>query len=77
MRSRLLLALGAILIVIGAYVALRPLLGGAPVTGSRLLDMAFAAFFLLRGVMNVRAAGRRPLGGQPDARASTHRDTSQ
>lgn len=59
MRSRILLALGAILIVIGLYLAIRPLAGsGAPVTSSRFMDMAFAVFFLIRGTMNVRAARR-------------------
>ena len=60
MRSKFLLALGAILILIGLYLALRPLVGaGTPVTSSRFLDMAFAVFFLIRGAMNVRVA-RRP-----------------
>ena len=60
-RSRFLLALGAILIVIGGYLAVRPLIGaGAPITSSRWLDMAFAVFFLIRGVMNVRTATRAP-----------------
>lgn len=61
MRSRFLLALGAILIGIGVYLALRPLVGtGAPITSSRWLDMAFAVFFLIRGAMNVRTATRSP-----------------
>lgn len=61
MRSRFLLALGAILIGIGVYLAMRPLVGtGAPITSSRWLDMAFAVFFLIRGVMNVRTATRSP-----------------
>lgn len=49
------LVLGIVMLGLGAYIALRPLLGAPPVTGTRLLDMAFAALFLLRGVMNIRA----------------------
>lgn len=65
-RSRFLLALGAILIVIGGYLAVRPLIGaGAPITSSRWLDMAFAVFFLIRGVMNVRTATRAPYRPAP------------
>ena len=60
MRSSLLLGLGALLVAIGAYLAIRFLLGAAPVTSSRFLDAAFAAFFILRGVMNLRTARRRP-----------------
>jgi hypothetical protein len=64
-RSKFLLALGAILILIGLYVALRPLVGaGTPITSSRFLDMAFAVFFLIRGAMNVRVA-RRPRAPAP------------
>ena len=49
------LVLGWIMIALGLYVALHPLSShGRPVTTSLWLDMAFAAVFLLRGVMNVR-----------------------
>lgn len=75
-RSRILLALGAILILVGVFVAVRPLIAdGAPVTGSRLLDMAFAAFFLLRGVMNIRAARRKPPVVPGATPSSPHRRT--
>ena len=50
--------LGAAMIAIGAFVAIRPLTGAPPVTGSRVLDMAFAALFLVRGMMNVRMMRR-------------------
>jgi hypothetical protein len=71
-RSRFLLALGAILIAIGGYLAIRPLLGtGAPITSSRWLDAAFAVFFLIRGVMNVRAATRSPYrAARPDSHSA-------
>ena len=49
------LVLGWIMIALGAYVALHPLWShGKPVTTSLWLDMAFAAVFLVRGMMNVR-----------------------
>lgn len=58
-RTALPLILGVLMIGIGAYIALRPLLGdGRPVTPSRWLDIAFSAFFIIRGSMNLRAARR-------------------
>lgn len=61
------LVLGWVMILLGAYVALHPLWShGKPVTTSLWLDMAFAAVFLLRGVMNVRSVRR----GRPAASAS-------
>ena len=55
------LVLGVVMIAIGAYLALHPLWAhGRPVTQSLLWDLAFAALFLLRGVMNVRRVQRRP-----------------
>ena len=52
--------LGVIMFTIGAYVAVRPLwVHNSVVTGARWLDMAFAAVFMLRGVLNVRTAMRR------------------
>ena len=54
-------ALGWIMIALGLYVALHPLWShGQPVTTSIWLDMAFAAVFLLRGVMNLRAKRKVP-----------------
>ena len=55
-RSALGLVLGVIMLAIGGWVAIQPLTGAAPVSGSRVLDMAFAAMFLARGVMNLRTA---------------------
>lgn len=55
------LALGAILIGLGAYVAVRPLwTPHSTVTPSRFLDVTFAVVFILRGIVNVRAALRAP-----------------
>ena len=60
--------LGVAMIALGAVVALAPLL--APlvlhrpsITPSRWLDMVFAFFFIVRGVMNVRLAQRMSRGG--------------
>jgi hypothetical protein len=59
-RSVLTLSLGVIMFGLGVYVALRPLwTHNSVITGSRWLDMAFAAVFMLRGAMNVRTALRR------------------
>jgi hypothetical protein len=53
------LVLGVVMIVLGVVVASRPLWApGRPLTGSVWMDMAFAALFLLRGVMNVKSARR-------------------
>ena len=63
MRRPLALILGVLMTALGAYVALRPLLGsGRPVTSSRWLDMAFAALFLVRGAMHLRNARRAGRG---------------
>jgi hypothetical protein len=66
MMTTVRLVLGWIMILLGAYVALHPLWSHVkPVTTSLWLDMAFAAVFLLRGVMNVRGVRR----GRPSASA--------
>jgi uncharacterized membrane protein HdeD (DUF308 family) len=58
-RNRFVLFLGAVQVAVGVFIALRPLVGsGAPLTRTRVLDMAFAAFFLIRGIMNMRVAMR-------------------
>ena len=58
--TRLRIVLGVVMILLGSYVALHPLwANGRPITTSIWFDMAFAALFLLRGVMNVRGARRR------------------
>jgi hypothetical protein len=55
-RARVTLAIGIVMMGLGAFVALRPLWAGAvPLSNSRWLDVAFAFFFLLRGWMNVRS----------------------
>lgn len=55
------LILGVVLVALGGFVAVRPLWPPhSTITQSRLLDVAFAAVFLLRGVMNVRSALRAP-----------------
>lgn len=60
-RARVVLAIGVVMMALGAFVALRPLWAGRrPLTPERWLDVAFAAFFLLRGWLNVRAALRTP-----------------
>ena len=54
------LALGVLMIGLGSYVAIRPLLPGhRAITPSRWLDVVFAAFFIIRGAMHVRAALRK------------------
>lgn len=70
MRSKFIIVLGVIQLAVGAFVALRPLTG-APLTNSRLLDMAFAAYFLIRGAMNIRnvmVAGRSATHPAPPVR---------
>ena len=55
------LILGWVMIALGAYVAVHPLWShGKPVTTSIWLDMAFAAVFLLRGLINLRSLRRTP-----------------
>ena len=61
LRATIGLVLGVVMFALGSYVALRPLWAGPrPLTASRWLDMAIAAFFLIRGWMNVRSARRPP-----------------
>jgi len=58
-RYRIVLVIGLAMMALGAYIALRPLWAGpAPMSSSRWIDMAFAAFFLIRGLMNVQGARR-------------------
>ena len=59
-RQSLSLALGLIMVGLGSFVALRPLwVGRRPLTGQPFLDIAFALFFLLRGMLYLRSL-RRP-----------------
>jgi hypothetical protein len=54
------IVLGVVMVLLGAYLALHPLWsGGRPVTSSVWFDMALAALFLLRGLMNLRSSRRR------------------
>ncbi len=58
-RAKFVLGLGALMILLGVFIAIRPLIPpGKPITTSRLLDVAFAAFFIIRGWMNMRTALR-------------------
>jgi uncharacterized protein YjeT (DUF2065 family) len=63
-RHTLSLVLGIVMVGLGAFVALRPLwVGRNPLTGQPFLDVAFALFFVLRGLMYLRSLRR------PDPRA--------
>ena len=57
-RALVPLVLGALMVGVGAYVAGRLIATGAPLTGNRWLDLLFALFFVLRGLMNLGAARR-------------------
>lgn len=60
MRTAHLVALvvGVLMIGLALFLVVRQVLPQGPVTSSRWLDLAFAAFFLVRGGMNVRGALR-------------------
>ena len=59
-RHTLSLVLGLIMIGLGSFIALRPLwVGRRPLTGQPFLDVAFALFFVLRGLLYLRSL-RRP-----------------
>jgi fatty-acid desaturase len=61
LRTGVGLVLGVIMLGLGLFLALHPLWShGRSITASRWLDMAFAAFFLIRGVMHLRRLRRRP-----------------
>jgi uncharacterized membrane protein HdeD (DUF308 family) len=56
-RVLLSLVLGILMLVLGAFLAIRPFWAhGVPFTGARWLDVAFALVFVLRGLMNVSSA---------------------
>ena len=58
-RLVFLVALGILMIGLGVFLALRPLVApGRPLTPTWWLDAAFALFFLVRGVMALRRAQR-------------------
>ena len=55
--------IGAVMIVLGAFVLVRLLLrGGEPLTGTLLLDLAFGLFFIARGALYFWTVRRRTLG---------------
>jgi uncharacterized membrane protein HdeD (DUF308 family) len=58
------LAIGIVMIGLSLYIGLRPVLGRSPLSGTVALDVAFAVFFLIRGVVQVRrwrsSRGRQP-----------------
>jgi len=62
MRRNLSLVLGVLMVALGLYALLWPLVTGAPVSSSRWLDLGFAAFFLVRGGFYLRT-WRRAKGG--------------
>jgi hypothetical protein len=58
-RGRIALVLGVLMVALGAWLATSVfILGRDPVTRSRWLDAAFAAFFIVRGALNL-GSGRR------------------
>jgi hypothetical protein len=59
-RARIGLVIGAVMLAFGSYIALHPLWSPAPVTQSRLLDVAFALFFLVKGLLYFRVLRNRP-----------------
>ena len=64
MRRNLSLVLGVLMIGLGLYALLWPLvMGRGAVSSSRWLDLGFAAFFLIRGTIYLRAWRR--LNSQP------------
>ena len=54
--------IGGIMIVLGAFVLVRLLIRGTPVTGSVALDFAFGLFFIARGALYFWAIRRRMRG---------------
>ena len=68
LHSRAGLVIGAVMFLLGSYVALHPLLGRGPVTASPWLDLAFATFFLVKGWLYLRPLFRRsPPAAPPTA----------
>jgi hypothetical protein len=51
------MVLGVVLMVLGAFIGVRPLFTHwAVLTGARWLDVTFAVVFIFRGWLNVRTA---------------------
>jgi hypothetical protein len=57
-NTRIVLVLGLVMVALGVAVVVRLIRGDAPLTTSTFLDGVFAAFFILRGALNVHAARR-------------------
>jgi hypothetical protein len=75
LRLKIGLAIGAVMAVLGAYIALHPLWSRDPVSSSRFLDLAFATFFLVKGYLYLRPVWRRPKPPAPPVSgASTGQD---
>jgi hypothetical protein len=54
------LVLGVALVLLGAFIALRPLFTHfATLTGPRWLDVTFAFVFIFRGYLNIKTALQR------------------
>jgi uncharacterized membrane protein HdeD (DUF308 family) len=54
-RARVALVLGVLMLVLGAYVLGHLMLTRRPIVAQNYwLDVAFGAFFLIRGFMNIR-----------------------
>lgn len=67
-RALFSLVTGAVLFVIGTFIAARPLwTHNGVLTGTRWLDLAFAMVFMLRGVINVRTGLTRLRSAQTSA----------
>jgi hypothetical protein len=56
--ARVAFVIGGVMIAIAVYVVAASLWLGRPVTTSRVLDVAFALFFAVRGWMAIRRARR-------------------
>jgi len=71
-RHRVIFGIGVVMIGLGLFLALHPLFVPRPVTASRWLDVGFAFFFVLRGLMNVRHAARAlsPSPSSPSSESS-------
>jgi hypothetical protein len=73
-NTRIVFVLGLLMAALGLFVAFRLLTGQRPLTTSPFLDGVFAAFFILRGALNVHAARRasrpRPTGDDSSSAGS-------
>ncbi len=65
LRTKICHVIGAVMFALGSYIALHPLWSRELVTQSRLLDLACATFFLVKGWRFLRQGGRRPPSTSP------------